>query len=163
MYIARPYKTQQEKRPVDPTYEKVQKYCDKQSIPPEGALLLDREWITKKVVAIYVDCGECEGKGVQSYKNQRQDFLLERQVNIYYKSHIERMRMDVYDLEKTDVILGMPQLQAHNPEINWETGGIKMTRCLPICRRNTVVKKDVEQRKKIGKRIRAVDQADKDK
>jgi len=38
-----------------------------------------------------------------------------------------------------------------------------MTRCLPICRRNTVVKKDVEQRKKIGKRIRAVDQADKDK
>ena len=35
-----------------------------------------------------------------------------------------------------------------------------MTRCLPICKRNIVVKKNIEQRKKIGKRIRVVDQVD---
>jgi len=29
------------------------------------------------------------------------------EVNVYYKSHIERMRMDVCDLGKTDVILEM--------------------------------------------------------
>jgi len=29
------------------------------------------------------------------------------EVNIYYKSYIERMRMDVYDLGKTDIILEM--------------------------------------------------------
>jgi len=29
------------------------------------------------------------------------------EVNVYYKSHVERMRMDVCDLGKTDVILGM--------------------------------------------------------
>jgi len=29
------------------------------------------------------------------------------EVNIYYKSHVERMRIDVCDLGKTDVILGM--------------------------------------------------------
>jgi len=40
------------------------------------------------------------------------------EVNMYYKGHIERMRMDVCDLGKTEVILGMPWLQAHNPEIN---------------------------------------------
>jgi len=40
------------------------------------------------------------------------------EVNVYYKSHVERMRMDICDLEKIDVILGMPWLQAHNPEIN---------------------------------------------
>ena len=102
-------------------------------------------------------------RNVDSINNSTGAIIHQVEVNVYYKNHIKRMRMDVYDLEKTDVILGMPQLQAHNPEINWETGGIKMTRCLPICRRNTVVKKDVEQRKKIGKRIRAVDQADKDK
>jgi len=28
------------------------------------------------------------------------------------------LRMDMYDLGKTDVILGMPWLQVHNPEIN---------------------------------------------
>jgi len=29
--------------------------------------------------------------------------------------------MDVCNLGKTEVILGMPWLQAHNPEINWKT------------------------------------------
>ena len=30
------------------------------------------------------------------------------EVNMYYKGHIERMRIDVYDLGKTEVILGIP-------------------------------------------------------
>jgi len=38
--------------------------------------------------------------------------------NVFYKGHIERMRMDICDLGKTEVILGMPWLVAHNPEIN---------------------------------------------
>jgi len=53
--------------------------------------------------------------------------------NVFYKGHMERMRMNVCDLEKTEVILGMPWLAAHNPEINWETGEVKMTRCPPLC------------------------------
>ena len=53
--------------------------------------------------------------------------------NVFYKGHMERMRMDVCDLGKTEVILGMPWLVAHNPEINWETGEVKMTRCPPLC------------------------------
>ena len=32
------------------------------------------------------------------------------EVNVYYKSHVERMRIDVCDLGKTDMILGMPWL-----------------------------------------------------
>jgi len=31
-------------------------------------------------------------------------------VNVYYKSHVERIRMDVCNLGKTDVILEMPWL-----------------------------------------------------
>ena len=34
--------------------------------------------------------------------------------------------MNVCNLGKTKVILGMPWLQAHNLEINWETGEVKM-------------------------------------
>ena len=34
--------------------------------------------------------------------------------NVFYKGHVERMRMDVCDLGKTEVILGMPWLAAHN-------------------------------------------------
>jgi len=40
------------------------------------------------------------------------------EVNVYYKSYVKRMRMDVYDLGRTEVILGMPWLVVHNPEIN---------------------------------------------
>jgi len=42
------------------------------------------------------------------------------EVNVYYKSHVERIRIDVYDLERIEVILGMPWLVVHNPEINWK-------------------------------------------
>ena len=52
--------------------------------------------------------------------------------------------MDVCNLGKTEVILGMPWLQVHNPEINWKTGEVKMTRCPPLCGRNLAVKKDIE-------------------
>jgi len=37
-----------------------------------------------------------------------------------------------------------------------------MTRCPPLYRRNLVVKEDIEQRKKSGKRIRNVKKADRD-
>jgi len=37
---------------------------------------------------------------------------------MYYKGHVERIRMDVCDLEKTEVILEMLWLAAHNSEIN---------------------------------------------
>ena len=62
------------------------------------------------------------------------------EVNVYYKSHVKRMRMDVCDLGKTEVILGVLWLQAYNPEINWETGEVKMMRCPPLCRRNEKLK-----------------------
>jgi len=56
-------------------------------------------------------------------------------VNVYNKGHVERMRMDVCNLGKTEVMLGMLWLQAHNLEINWETGEVKMTRCPVLCGR----------------------------
>jgi len=66
--------------------------------------------------------------------------------NVFYKGHMERMRMDVCDLGKTEVILGMPWLAAHNPEINWKTGEVKMTRCPPLCGgKSQKMKKKVER------------------
>jgi len=53
--------------------------------------------------------------------------------NMFFKGHVERARMDICNLGKTEVILGMPWLAAHNPEIDWEKRKVKMTRCPPIC------------------------------
>ena len=71
-------------------------------------------------------------------------------VNVYYKGHIERMRIDICDLGKMKIILGMPQLVAYNSEINWETREVKMTRYLPL---RGGVKSKKEERKKKGKRV----------
>jgi len=84
------------------------------------------------------------------------------EVNIFYKNHVEKMRMYVCNLGKTEVILEMPWLQVHNPEINWETGEVKMTRCSPLYERNLAVKEDIEWRKKAEKRIRNIEKADRD-
>ena len=51
------------------------------------------------------------------------------EVNIYYKGHMERMEIDVIGGQKWAVILGMLWLACHNPEIDWKTGEVKMTRC----------------------------------
>jgi len=72
------------------------------------------------------------------------------EVNIYYKGHVERMRIDVCSLGKTKIILGVPWLVAHNPGINWETGEVKITRCLLLCGRTKLKE---EKRKKKGKRV----------
>jgi len=37
-----------------------------------------------------------------------------------------------------------------------------MTRCPPICRRKIAVKKDIKRKKKVGRRIRAVEKSDRD-
>jgi len=66
--------------------------------------------------------------------------------NMFFKGHVERVRMDVCNLGKTEVILGMPWLAAHSPEIDWEKGEVKMTRCPPICG-----KKKQEEKKKVKK------------
>ena len=55
------------------------------------------------------------------------------EVNIYYKGHVERTEIDVIGEQKWSVILGMPWLARHNPEIDWRTGEVKMTRCLEEC------------------------------
>jgi len=64
--------------------------------------------------------------------------------NMFFKGHVERARMDVCNLEKIELILGIPWLVAHNPEIDWEKGEVKMMHCLPICGRR---KQEIKEKK----------------
>jgi len=72
-------------------------------------------------------------RNVDSTNNSGGAITYQVECNVFYKGHMERMRMDVCDLGKTEVILGMLWLAVHNLEINWETGEVKMTRCPPLC------------------------------
>ena len=55
------------------------------------------------------------------------------EVEIFFKGYKERTSIDVMGGQKWGVILGMPWLRCHNPEIDWRIGEVKMTRCLDEC------------------------------
>ena len=89
------------------------------------------------------------------------------EVNMYYKGHVERTEIDVIGGQKWGVILGMPWLERHNPEIDWKTGEVKMTRCPEECgkqwrsvqgksgwekQKEEEVKEEVEKRKEEKKK-----------
>jgi len=58
--------------------------------------------------------------------------------------------MDVCELGKTDVILGIPWSVAYNPEIDWEKGEVRMMRCPPLCGKAVRIKgrKEIKEDKK---------------
>ena len=60
--------------------------------------------------------------------------------------------MDICNLEKIEVILGILWLQAYNPEIDWETEEVKIVRCLSLYGRAVLKKEE----KKVKKRKRVV-------
>jgi len=84
-------------------------------------------------------------KNVDGTVNSGGAIMHQVECNVFYKGHMERMRMDVCDLGKMEVILGMPWLAAHNLEINWETREVKITRCLPLCGGRSQKKKKVKR------------------
>jgi hypothetical protein len=50
-----------------------------------------------------------------------------------YNDHTERTSFAVTNLGKQDIILGFTWLEEHNPEINWQTKEVKMSRCPDKC------------------------------
>jgi len=94
-------------------------------------------------------------RNVDGMNNSREAVTHQVEVNVYYKGHVERMRMDVCDLGKTEIILGIPWLATYNPEINWKTGEVKMMRCLPLCGGVRIREKE---KKKKGKKVATLEE-----
>jgi hypothetical protein len=55
------------------------------------------------------------------------------EIIIQFQEHRERVTAEVTDLGKNQMILGYTWLSRHNPEIDWTTGTVHMTRCPWTC------------------------------
>ena len=55
------------------------------------------------------------------------------EVEIFFKGYKERMSINVIRGQKWRVILGIPWLACHNPEIDWRTGEVQIMRCPEEC------------------------------
>ena len=47
-------------------------------------------------------------RNIDGKNNSRGAIIYQVEVNIYYKSYIKRIRMDIYNLGRIDIILDMP-------------------------------------------------------
>jgi len=55
-------------------------------------------------------------------------------LEIKINGHKETLEAVVTDLDRTDMFLGHDWLVKHNPEVNWQNGVIKFTRCPGNCK-----------------------------
>ena len=90
-------------------------------------------------------------RNVNRTNNNRGAIIYQVKVNVYYKSHIKRMGINICNLWRTDIILEIPWLQVYNLKINQETEEVKITKYLLLCEKNTKLKE--EQKVKKRKRI----------
>ena len=74
-------------------------------------------------------------KNVDSMLNYAGPIVDTVEVEIFFKGHKERTLIDVIGGQKWSVILGIPWLACHNPEIDWKTGEVQMTRYSDECGR----------------------------
>ena len=90
-------------------------------------------------------------RNVNGTNNNRGAIIYQVEVNVYYKSHIKRMRINICNLWRTDIILKIPWLQVYNLEINQKTGEVKITRYLLLYEKNTKLKEGqkVKKRKRV--------------
>jgi hypothetical protein len=52
---------------------------------------------------------------------------------LHYNGHSERALFCVTRLRKQNLILGHTWLKDHNPEVDWRTGKVEMSRCSSRC------------------------------
>jgi hypothetical protein len=67
-------------------------------------------------------------------------------VMLRYKGHAERAVFAVTSIGDQDLILGLPWLKEHNPEVDWKTEEVKMSRCPERCQ---TCREEVREEKRI--------------
>src|SRR5579859_3461024 len=65
-----------------------------------------------------------------------------------YQGHSERATFAVTSIGDQDLILGLPWLRQHNPEVNWQTEEVKMSRCPERCQK---CRKEMKEERKVQK------------
>ena len=75
--------------------------------------------------------------------------------------HDEQVVFSVTDIDDEDVIIGLYWLKKHNPDMDWEEGLIKLSRCTERCNARTKTVLERPKQKK-GKVVSKVEDRDED-
>jgi len=96
-------------------------------------LFIDREFVHKNGLTTRALPYPIKVYNIDGTLNQGGSITEEITLMMSYKGHKERAVFEVCDLGKATVIIGHPWLRKHNPDIDWRTGEVRMTRCPHEC------------------------------
>jgi len=95
---------------------------------------IDEEFVKKNGLNITPMCHPAKLFNVDGTENQSGKIKATVDLMVFINGHSERARFFVCGLGKILIILGETWLKVHNPEIDWNTGDIKFTRCPRKCK-----------------------------
>ena len=113
-------------------------------------LFIDEDFVKAKNITTHKLPHSIAVYNIDGTLNQHGSIKETVELIIRFQDHTERATFHVTTLGGVPIILGHPWLTKHNPDINWETGEIKMTRCPSECRiRHIQLQRQRRQRRKL--------------
>src|SRR5215475_9521956 len=94
---------------------------------------LDVDFVEQNKITTHKLTRPIRVKNVDGSPNENGPVTEVADLMLRYNGHAERVMFAVTRLGKEKLILGLPWLKEHNPEINWVTEEVKMSRCPEKC------------------------------
>jgi predicted aspartyl protease len=111
---------------------------------------IDIEWVKLNNIPTHPLTNPIPVYNVDSTANDAGAITDIADIILHYENHSERTQLAVTHLGKQSLILGYNWLRNHNPEINWQTKDVKMSRCPLQCstcrvedRRDRIIRKSM--------------------
>jgi hypothetical protein len=121
-----------------------------------SGLFMDVAYVQEKEIETKRLADPIQVRNVDGSPNENGPITEVADMLLHYKGHTERVTFAVTRLGKEKIILGLPWLKAHNPEIDWVSGDVKMTRCPARCQQcRTEVREERKQAAREAHTIRA--------
>ena len=117
------------------THDKIPIPIPTKTLLDSGAnvIFIDRKWTEEKGLPRRPLCHHISMYNMDGTKNSAGQITHCTDVTITYQGHKEQVTAEITDLEQNQMILRYMWLKHHNPEIDWETGTVKMTRHSKTC------------------------------
>jgi len=96
-------------------------------------LFMDTEWACANNVTTHTLTWPIPVYNIDGTPNEGGAIRKITDVILRYNGHAERTQFTITQLGKQSIILGFTWLHEHNPEINWQTKEVRMSRCPMHC------------------------------
>ena len=115
-------------------------------------LFIDRTWLHQKKITTQKLEHPIEVYNINRSVNRGESITEEVTLILSYQGHKECTVFKVCDLGNFNLIIGHTGLHKHNPESDWETGKVEMTRCPHECNISERRQKGIKKRKRSRER-----------